>query len=164
MGKSDQWNLTNKIMKPLFNHINGNLFRISENINEIAGGGDEYKITSKEEKYVFNYIIMKIIPLAVQDKYLKFIDHHPAMYSERKYPRITSRDIVKTIKKKTVDIDSISYESVINDYVVFSFFVKKELVMVPGLPNQKDTQKPFIKVGCQGPINDDWKWYDVKDF
>jgi len=132
--------------------------KVPSSLNEIVTpGGEEYEINKNEERYAYTYFIRHLLPIMIEDTYLKFIRKHPTMYSERRYPRISAQDISRTVMKKRRDRDSISYESIINDYVGFNFFLKKMVLKLPD-----GTKKPAMSIGCQGPINKDWKWYSIK--
>lgn len=127
-------------------------------VESVTPGGDEYEINKDEERYAYIYFLRQLLPQMLEDTYLKPIRKHPTMYSERRYPRqLTVQDISRTTIKKRRDRDNISYESIINDYVGFAFFLKK---MILNLPN--GTKKVAMSMGCQGPINNDWKWYSIK--
>lgn len=132
-------------------------------IKEAADPG--MRLTRLEEKAAYDYLVKVVIPKVVDDLYMKFIKKHPAQYTnERRYPRIDALAISKNLKKLRNDVDSVSYESVINDHVFFTFFVKKGRVEIePMYPGEKSPRhENRVLIGASGPINTDWKWYDVK--
>lgn len=130
-------------------------------IREAADPG--MRLTRKEDKAAFDFLIKVIIPKAVDDLYMKFIRKHPGQYTnERRYPRITATDIIKNVKKIRTDVDSATYESAINDHVFFTFFLKKGQVNVePKYVGEKPRNENRLMFGASGPINQDWKWYPV---
>jgi hypothetical protein len=140
-------------MKTLFKCIGENSFKLIE----VTPGGEEYEMTKKEEQYSFNYLLRQLLPQMIRDTYMRFVTKFPSQYPEIKYPRVTPQMVSKTIKKKRADRSTVEYESIISDRVQFIFLIKKGLIH-NGLGNETR----IIKAGCQGPINNDWKWYDIK--
>lgn len=132
----------------------GKIFSIKE-------GDTDFYMSKEEESYAYTYLVRRVLPSVVRDMYLAFLSRFPQMYPEKKYPRITPQDVVKHIKKQRTNIDSRTYESVINDHVYFTFFIKKKLIKTTAL-NGKEIKKPMVMIAAQGPINTDWSYYEVK--
>ena len=130
-------------------------------IKEAAEPG--LRLTKKEEQAAFDFLVKIIVPKVVEELYMKFIKKHPGQYTnERRYPRINAAAITKNLKKIRTDVDSVSYESVINDHVFFTFFLKKgETNIEPRYPGEKPRNENRLLIGASGPINTDWKWYPV---
>lgn len=105
------------------------------------------RLSKREELYLLVYLQKTLMPQILEDKYSHFLKKYPGKYPERKYPRITVKDVIKNLKKLRMDVDSASYESIINDDVDFAFHLQK-----------KDGQ---FMIGAQGPMNIDWSWYPV---
>ncbi len=140
-------------MKILFKHIDGNRFKLTESV-------DDYRISKKEEANAFNFMIRKIVPLALEEKYYHFIKKYPTHYPERKFPRITDKDIIRNLRKLRTDIDSVSYESVINDDLDFQFLLKKmDKEFTDG---GEKIVAPALIIGVQSSLKPDWTYYDVE--
>lgn len=133
-------------------------------IKEAADPG--MRITKIEELAAYDYLIKVVVPKAIEELYMKFLKKHPGQYTNiRRYPRVTAENVVKNLRKQRVDVDSVSYESVINDHVAFAFFLKKgEVKIPPRYPGEKEERKENrLIIGAQGPINTDWNWYPVEN-
>lgn len=130
-------------------------------IKEAADPG--MKLTRKEEKAAFDFLMKVVVPKVYDDLYMKFIRKHPQEYrNERRYPRITVADISKNMKKIRTDVDSVTYESVINDHVFFTFFLKKgETTVEPRYPGEKARNENRLLIAASGPMSTDWKYYNV---
>jgi len=124
----------------------------------------DMRLTRKEEKAGYDYLIKVIVPKAINDLYMKFLRKHPREYAnDRKYPRITAADVVKNMKKQRIDVYSATYESVINDHVYFEFFLKKgEVDVEPIYPGEQARKENRLLIGATGPINTEWMFYNVE--
>lgn len=130
-------------------------------IKEAADPG--MRLTRKDEKAAYDFLIKVVVPKVYDDLYMKFIRKHPREYqNERRYPRFPVSDIVQNMKKIRADVDSVTYESVINDHVFFTFMIKKgETTIEPIYPGEKPRNENRLLISASGPINTDSKYYNV---
>ena len=140
-------------MKTLFEHVDGNRFKLNESIHD-------YKISKLEEQNAVSFLIKKLMPIILEEKYNHFLRKYPSRYPERKYPRITSKDISKNLVKLRRDIDSVVYESVINDDVDFQFYIRKMDREVYGAGTK--IMAPQLVIGVQSSLKPSWNWWDVE--
>jgi len=140
-------------MKTLFKHINGNRFEINESVHD-------YKINKLEEQNAVRFLVKKLMPEVLEEKYNHFLKKYPARYPERKYPRITSKNIAENLVKLRRDIDNVSYESIINDDVDFQFYIKKMDREVFGAGAKMVA--PQLVIGAQSSLKPSWTWWDVE--
>lgn len=115
----------------------------------ITEGIEGFWLSKKDEQYGLNYLTRKLMPQILEKTYNDYLKKYPNRYQEENYPRITEKDIIKNLKKLRYDVDSVSYESVINDDISFAFHIQK-----------KDYG---LVIGAQGPIDINWTFYQIRD-
>lgn len=104
------------------------------------------RLSKEEELAALDYIQKDLISVVLNDEYFHFIAKFPKKYQPGQFPRITTKDINKNLKKIRSSHSTAVYESVISDDVFFQFHIQK-------LMNK-------VMIGFNGPIKTEWTWYD----